>query len=80
MGLTSLPTPEGYGWTSLARRNLEAVLPEVTKASQELLKCGCNCVPGNASVKMLGYLALLFATAVGHVTRKLPITQNHCDD
>jgi hypothetical protein len=29
--------------------------------------------PGNASVKMLGYLALLSATAVRHVTPKLPI-------
>jgi hypothetical protein len=47
-------------------RTPEVLLQNITLVLQEM--------------EMLGYLALLFATAVGHVTPKLPITQNYCDN
>ena len=41
---------------------MDAALPEVARACQELLKCG------NASAEMLGFHAQVFATVVEHVT------------
>ena len=42
------PTPEGFGWTRPASgvwKPVWTLLPEVAKACQELLKCGCKSQP-----------------------------------
>ena len=41
------PIPEGYGWTLQEEvwKPIWTLLPEIAKASQELLKCGCNALP-----------------------------------
>ncbi len=45
--LQNLPSPEGYGWTMKSNiwTPFWTTLPEIAKASQELLKCGCKAVP-----------------------------------
>ncbi len=45
--LQNLPSPEGYGWTMKTNiwTPFWTTLPEIAKASQELLKCGCKTIP-----------------------------------
>ena len=50
------------------------LLPEVARACQELLKCGCKSLPfcsKKCKCRDLGFHAQVFATVVEHVTVNL---------